>query len=302
VKPIVVVGSYNTGLTMVVERLPSAGETLLGSGYSEGPGGKGSNQAVAARRLGGRVSFVGCVGEDRFGDDALALWRTEGVDASNVRRSGTHTGLGFVIVDKRGRNAITVDAGANLELNAQDVKRAEPVISKAGVLLTQLEVPVEAVKAAAALGRTHGVTVILNPAPAHGASELEAGSFDILTPNEHEFQTMTGTEDLSSGAALLLSRGVKAVVVTLGERGAFVATPTDRYTVPAPRVQVVDTTGAGDAFNGALAVALSEGEPLRHAVAFANYAGALTVTRREVIPALPTRAEVDEFRRNDVLE
>ncbi|MDG6898559.1 MAG: ribokinase [Nitrososphaerota archaeon] len=300
-KPIVVVGSYNTGLTMLVERLPLAGETLLGRGYSEGPGGKGSNQAVAAKRLGGRVSFVGCVGSDRRGDDALALWRREGVDCTHVRRTGVHTGLGFVIVDRSGRNAITVDAGANLELNAEDLRGAEPAISKAGVMLLQLEVPVDAVHEAARLARRHGATVILNPAPAR-PSGLDFGSFDILTPNEQEFEVLAGTGELDRGSSLLLSKGAKAVVVTLGERGAFVATASDSYTVPAPRVSVIDSTGAGDAFNGALAVALSEGEPLRQAVTFANYAGALTVTRKEVIPALPRRTEVEEFRRNDVLE
>jgi ribokinase len=302
VKPIVVVGSYNTGLSMLVERLPKAGETLLGTGYSEGPGGKGSNQAVAAQRLGGRVSFIGCVGRDRYGDDAFALWKAEGIDTKNVRRTDAHTGLGFVIVDKRGGNAITVDAGANLELGPADVEAAVQTISKASVLLTQLEIPVATVNAAAKVAKQHSLKVILNPAPALTSSGVELNGVDVLTPNEQEFLEMTGQADLKAGAALLLSRGVKAVVVTLGETGAFVSTPTDAYTVPPPKVEVVDTTGAGDAFNGALAVALSEGEPLRQAVAFANYAGALTVTRREVIPALPRRAELDEFRRNDVLE
>ena len=301
-KPTVVVGSYNTGLSMFVERLPEAGETVLGTGYNEGPGGKGSNQAVAARRLGGRIGFVGRVGRDKFGDDAFALWKAEGVDAVNVRRARAHTGLGFVIVDKRGNNAITVDAGANLEFVPEDVEAAEQTISEAGILLTQLEIPVAAVNAALAIGRRHGLKVILNPAPALSASSVKLGEVDILTPNEQEFLEITGQSDLRRGAALLLSKGVKAVVVTLGEKGAFVATPSDEYTVPAPGVDVVDTTGAGDAFNGALAVALSEGEPLRQAVAFANYAGALTVTKREVIPALPRRSELDEFRRNDVLE
>lgn len=301
-KQIVVVGSYNTGLSMRVERLPKAGETILGMGYTEGPGGKGSNQAVAARRLGGKVSFVGCVGRDRFGDAALALWKAEGIDAGGVKRTSAHTGLGFVIVDKYGNNAITVDAGANLELGPDDIEASEQVISKASTMLIQLEIPVATVNAAARIARKHGLKVLLNPAPALEASGLELDKIDILTPNEQEFLKITGQTDLKKGAAVLLSRGVRAVVVTLGEKGAFVGTPTDEYTVPAPKVNVVDSTGAGDAFNGALAVALSEGEPLRQAVAFANYAGALTVTKREVIPALPRRQEVDEFRRNDVLE
>jgi len=302
VKSIVVVGSYNTGLTMVVDRLPKAGETLLGSGYSEGPGGKGSNQAVAAKRLGGRVSLVGCVGMDRFGDEAMALWKTEGVDSTYVKKSRTHTGIGFVIVDKQGSNAISVDAGANLDLSPDDVAAAEGLLSKGGILLTQLEIPPQVVNAAARLGRRHGLTVVLNPAPALEARRVDLGLVDIVTPNEHEFLEMTGEDDLGKGAKQLIAKGLKAVVITLGERGALVATATDTYEVPAPKVKVVDTTGAGDAFNGALVVALSEGEPLRQAVTFANYAGALAVTKREVIPALPTRSELEEFRRNDVLE
>jgi ribokinase len=287
---------------MVVDRLPKAGETILGSGYSEGPGGKGSNQAVAATRLGGRVSFVGCIGEDKFGDDAMALWRKERVDSTHVRRSKTHTGLGFVIVDNQGNNAISVDAGANLELSPDDIAAAEGALSKAGVLLMQLEVPPATVNSAAKLGKRHGLTVVLNPAPSLEARKVDLGLVDIVTPNESEFEEITGHADLGTGATELLARGLKAVVVTLGERGAFVATAADTYSIPAPKVNVVDTTGAGDAFNGALAVALSEGEPLRQAVTFANYAGALAVTKREVIPALPTRSELEELRMNDVLE
>lgn len=301
-KPIAVVGSYNTGLMMRVDRLPREGETLMGNGYSEGPGGKGSNQAVAARRLGAKVNFVGCVGKDRFGDAAFELWRNEGVDAEFVRRSTTHTGIGFVTVDSNGANAITIDAGANLELSPEDVKRAGRALADCGVLLLQLEVPGVTVKAAAALAKSHEATVVLNPAPALKADELDFTAVDVLTPNEQEFRALTGTDDLQVGAKRLLASGTKAVVVTLGGRGAKVITLKDSYEVPAPKVKAIDTTGAGDAFNGALAVALSEGESLRQAVTFSNYAGALTVTRREVIAALPTRREVEEFRRNDVLE
>lgn len=301
-KPVVVVGSYNTGLSMSVERLPLSGETVFGSGYKEGPGGKGSNQAVAARRLGGKVTFIGCVGRDRYGDDAFALWEAEGVDSTLVKRTAAHTGLGFVVVDSRGGNSIAVDPGANLELAPADIEGAEQAISKAAVLLAQLEVPAAAVNAAGRLAKKHGLKTILNPAPALNASQADLTDVDVLTPNEMEFAEITGTTNLGAGSATLLSRGAKAVVVTLGEKGAFVALPDDSYAVPAPRVRAVDSTGAGDAFNGALAVALSEGEPLRQAVTFANYAGALAVTKREVIPALPTRRELDEFKRNDVLE
>jgi ribokinase len=297
-----VVGSYNTGLTMTVDRLPGLGETMMGTGYAEGPGGKGSNQAVAARRLGGRVSFVVCIGRDRFGDAAMDLWRREGVDTRFVKWSAKHTGLGFVVVDSRGSNAITIDPGANMDLMPSDIGSARSVMSRAGVLLAQLEIPWETARAAAVDGKKAGARVILNPAPALKADGLDLNSVDILTPNEQEFREMTGTDDLEEGSKQLLSMGPEAVVVTLGERGARVFLPGDTYSVPSPKVKAVDTTGAGDAFNGALAVALSEGEPLRQAVDFANHAGALCATKREVIPSLPTRAEVEEFRRNEALE
>ncbi len=301
-KPIAVVGSYNAGLTIKVGRLPSRGETILGTGYSEGHGGKGSNQAVAARRLGGRVGFVGCVGKDRFGDDAIELWRSEGISSEHVRRADVHTGLGFIVVDPSGNNAITVDPGANSLLGRGDIAAARDLLEGCGVLLLQLEIPPDTAAEAARMSKRSGATVIMNPAPAARAAELDLKSVDILTPNEAEFSILAGTDDIAEGSRRLLALGPKTVIVTLGDRGARVTTTDDSYLVPAPSVEAVDTTGAGDAFNGGLAVSLSEGDPLAAAVKFANYAGALTATRDGVVPALPTRRELDEFLRNDVLE
>ncbi len=301
-RPIAVVGSYNIGLTIKTKRIPSTGETVLGNGYSEGPGGKGSNQAIAARRLGGKVRFVGCVGRDRYGEEALALWEEEEVDAGAVRRVDAHTGLAFIVVDDKGANAIAVDPGANSHLSPEGIELAKDAIRECGTLLTQLEIPKETAAAAARLVTGAGGKVILNPAPALQASDLDLSSVDIITPNESEFFVLTGTTDIARGARLLLSKGPTTVIVTLGEKGAHVTTADDSFRVPAPKVRCVDPTGAGDAFNGALAVALAEGEPIRSAVKFANYAGALTVTRDEVVPALPKRRELDEFMRNDVLE
>ncbi len=301
-KPITVVGSYNIGLTLKARRVPSKGETVLATGYSEGPGGKGSNQAIAAARLGARVRFVGCVGNDRYGDEALTLLKAEGVGIDLVRRRDAHTGLAFIVVEEDGTNAIAVDPGANYLLSAADVDDSKEAIGSCGALLTQLEIPLESAVRAARLAKGTGATVVLNPAPAIAADLLDLSSVDILTPNETEFAVLAGTADFDSGARALLHRGPKAVVVTLGGNGARVVTEGDSVMVPAPRVTAVDSTGAGDAFNGALAVALCEGEPLVQAVRFANYAGALAVTRAEVVPALPTRKELEEFRRNDVLE
>jgi ribokinase len=301
-KPVTVVGSYNVGLTMETERLPAAGETVLGRGFSRGPGGKGSNQAIAAARLGARVRLVAKVGGDEFGEEALRLWEREGVGAEFVRKVDAPTGVGFVMVERSGTNAIVVDLGANATLTPEDVEGAAAAFRGCGVLLTQLEIPPETAATAARLAKAQGATVILNPAPAASAAALDLSKVDILTPNEREFGVLAGTADIDAGARALMALGPRAVIVTLGERGARAVTKEGSASVPAPRVTPVDTTGAGDAFNGALAVAISEGEPLTSAVRFANYAGALTVTRREVVPALPRRAELDEFRRNDALE
>lgn len=300
-KRIVVIGSYNTGLTMFVDRLPSLGETILATDYHEGPGGKGSNQAIAAKRLGGLVEFVGCVGKDRYGEAALDLWRSEGLGTGYVKRVNLHTGVGFVIVDRNGGNIITVDPGANMQFTKEDVDKVEELIAGAGVLLLQLEMPIETVMHAAKVGKKNGVIVILNPAPARRLTTEQLSSIDVLTPNEAEFAMLSGERGrlrLGDEAERLIQSGVGAVIITLGEKGARVTTADEIYNVRAPKVKVIDPTGAGDAFSGALAVALSEGTPLRQAVAFANYAGALTVTKREVIPALPRREEVEEFRKN----
>jgi ribokinase len=291
---VAVVGSYNVGETVVVDRLPRPGETLMGGGYSEGPGGKGSNQAVAAGRLGGEVWFLGCVGEDRYGDEALSLWKSEGI-ATGVKRVGAHTGFALIAVDRSGTNIIVIDPGANLKLTPRDVDAARGSIVGSRVVLTQLEIPVETAVAAGRLGKRLGATTILNPAPSRPMREIDLTAFDMVTPNEEEFGTLTGTKDLEKGTAALLKSGVKTAVVTLGERGAYVATSEVHRLVSAPRVRAVDSTGAGDAFNGALAVAMCEGMELGDAVKFANCAGALTVTKTEVVPALPTRAEVDRL-------
>jgi ribokinase len=301
-KPIVIVGSYNTCLSIFVDRLPRPGETLLGDGFTGGPGGKGSNQAIAAKRLGGDVHFVGCVGKDGYGDAALELWNKEGVLTEHVKRSDSHTGMAFALVDRTGNNMIAVDPGANNDLGPEEVRRAEALFRQSGILLIQLEIPLETVETAARLAKACGNTIVLNPAPGRKASQLPLRYVDVVTPNEEEFLELAGIRDLKAGSEAILKMGPSTVVVTLGERGAFVATPDDWFTVPTPSVRAIDTTGAGDAFNGALAIALAEGKSLRQAVAFANLAGALTTTKKEVIPALPTRQELEDYRNDMGLE
>ncbi len=301
-KPITVVGSYNASETIRVSRLPRAGETVMGTGYSKGPGGKGSNQAVAARRLDGETRFIGCVGNDKSGDEAFLLWQSERVAAEGVRQVARHTGTALIVVKQgTGANIITIAPGANLELSPADITGSRRAIAGCGVVLTQLEISVETAVAATRVGREEGALVILNPAPAVPASQLDLSQVDVVTPNEQEFGLLSGTDSLEAGSAALLKKGPRTVIVTLGEEGAYVATREKSYRVSAPKVKSVDETGAGDAFNGALAVALSNGEEMEDAVRFANAAGALTVTKEEVIPALPRTAEVEALRRSAVL-
>ncbi|MFB6296319.1 MAG: ribokinase [Halobacteriales archaeon] len=296
---VAVVGSYNVGLTMIVPRFPVGGETVIGRDFAEGPGGKGSNQAIAAARLGADTSFIGNVGTDRYGDDALDLWESESVDATNVRRSDdSHTGVGFVIVDEDGENEITVAPGANDALDPAAIRNASPAIEGSDCLLAQLEVPNEPLEAAADIAAHADVPLILNPAPARELPASLLENVTYLTPNESEALILTGREpdadvDHADLGRELLDLGVDTVVMTRGDSGALLVTDEELTTVEAPEVPVTDTTGAGDAFNGAFAVALGEGMAVEDAVRFACRAGALAVTEKEVIPGLPHREAVE---------
>ena len=291
-------GSYATGLTMRVERLPSQGETLLGTGYRVDYGGKGSNQAVGCARLGARVSFVAKIGNDAFGEMALELYRDEGIDVSHVAQTGdAPTGVGFIMVDASGNNCITIDPGANELLTADDVSREEAAFDTAKAVLTQLEIPVAAAEAAMARGRVKGALTILNPAPVRPLPESILQLVDIITPNQSEARVLAGRSpneacDAEEIARDLIRCGVKQVVMTLGEKGALIVTGSSSRRVPALKMDAVDTTGAGDAFNAGLAMALACGAGLEDAVRFAVVTGGLAVTREGVIPSLPDRDEV----------
>ena len=294
---IVVVGSYATGLTMKVERLPCSGETLLGTGYRVDYGGKGSNQAVGCARLGAKVSFVAKIGKDAFGDSALGLYREEGVDTRHVIRTAeTPTGVGFIIVEAAsGHNCITIDPGANELLSAAEVSEADFRGCKA--VMTQLEIPVAAAEAAMAAGRENGAVTILNPAPVRPLRAEVLKLVDVLTPNETEARVLAGEKPDSSMkpedlAMRLIALGVKNVVMTLGERGAMMVSSGSVIHVPAIQVSAVDTTGAGDAFNAGLAVSLASAARLEEAVRFAVIAGGLAVTKEGVIPSLPCKAQL----------
>jgi len=291
-------------MTVKVRRLPRPGETVLGGGFSTAGGGKGANQAVAAARADGDVVFIARVGNDSFGEEALGAFEREGINVGHVVRDETApSGVALVIVDERGENCIAVAPGANANLSPFDVEAAGEVFEDAAVLLLQLEVPIETVRAAAATASGNGVRVILNPAPAQPLDDSLLGCVSILTPNETEAELLTGasvrgTEGAQAAAEILHARGVETVLVTLGARGVYVSGEDFSGLVPGFRVEAVDTTAAGDVFNGALAAALAGGEPLSRAALFANAAAALSVTKPGARPSIPPRREIEEFLEN----
>lgn len=299
---ILVVGSSNTDMVVKAERLPEPGETVLGGAFIMAAGGKGANQAVAAARLGANVVFVAKVGEDIFGKQAVEFFGREGIDTSCIFVDPVHpSGVALINVDAYGENCIVVASGANANLVREDLAEAEGKIKNAAVVLIQLEIPLPTVEYVAAKAAGYGVPVILNPAPACALSDELFRKVRVLTPNEKEAEMLSGVAivDKSSAeraAAMLAGKGVKTVIITLGPDGALVLDGGEFLCVAAPAVTAVDTTAAGDVFNGALAVALSEGRTMTDAVGFACAAAALSVTRMGAQPSAPGRSEVDGFR------
>lgn len=295
---IIVVGSFAVGLTLRAPRFPVAGETLLAYDFDQGPGGKGSNQAVQASRMGAEVEFVGVVGADAFGDMGRALWASEGVGTEWLRvTEDVSTGVGFIMLDDTGENRILLDPGANNLLSPDDVAAAAPAISRADVMLTQLEVPVPAAAAALRIAREAGVTTVLNPAPARQLPDWKQLRADVVTPNASEACSMLGLDPDAEVGLEELGRGVvelgfATAVVTGGERGSVTVTDGSVRPREAWPTRVVDSTGAGDAFSGTLAAALAAGSRLEDAVDAASIAGALACTRLGVIPSLPRAADV----------
>jgi ribokinase len=298
---IVVVGSSNTDLIVKADRIPRPGETILGGAFHIAAGGKGANQAVAAARAGGDVAFIGRLGADDFGDRALRGFAADRIDTSRVVRDPkAPSGIALILVDRRGENSIAVASGANARLSPADVRKSAPEIKKAGAVLLQLEIPMPAVRTAVALASAARVRIILNPAPARRLDDALLEDIVVLTPNETEAEILTGMavrtiNDLTEAARRLRNRGVGTVLITLGPKGVFVADAEDQDFMPAFKVKAVDSTGAGDVFNGALAVALAEGRPLRAAARFANAAAALSVTKLGAQPSAPTRAAIERF-------
>jgi ribokinase len=304
---IVVAGSLNMDLSVCVEHIPAAGETILGDDLLQSPGGKGANQAYAAAKLvkDSGVVMLGCIGHDEFGREMLRNLGRVGCDVSQVESVSGASGVALIVVSVEGENAIVVAAGANALFSPEMVRVAEHVLDGADALLLQLEVPLETVKALAKAARARGVRVILDPAPAPaGGLPIEILKLvDILTPNETEAAALTGSVDrkvtpeaATRMAEQLASQGCGAVILKLGARGCLIHHQGESTFIPAPKVNAIDTTAAGDVFNGALAVALSEGLPLAEACWFATRAAALSVTRKGAQLSAPSREEVQEFR------
>ncbi len=295
-----IVGSFAVGLTLRAPRFPVKGETLIGSDFDMGPGGKGSNQAVGAARLGAESHLVAVLGADLFGDLAVKLYQQEGVGTEFLRRTPErNTGVGFITLNAQGDNHIVLDMGANHLFFPADVDRAETLIATSDVVLSVLEIAPETAARGMALAQKHGAISILNPAPAQPLSDALLAHVDVLTPNETELRIILGLApddptDTLELAHRLQQRGVKHLVVTRGGDGALIITHDGAVEhIPGHKVNVVDSTGAGDAFTCALGVALAEGRSLTEAVRFATYAGALACTKLGVVPALAYRQDVD---------
>ncbi|OKP98937.1 ribokinase [Paenibacillus sp. P46E] len=290
-------------MDMVVRtsRAPEAGETLFGQDFTLSPGGKGANQAAAAARLGAEVTMIGRVGKDAFGNELLEVMRQEQIHTEHIGQSETlSTGVASIVVDGEGENRIIVVPGANIEMGPADIEALAPIISQAEMVVLQLETDLSMCAHAAAIADRHGIPVILNPAPARALDDAFLQHVTYLTPNETEAGILAGMavnsiDDAEQAARILLQKGVRDVIVTLGPKGALIVNHAGSLHIPGFPVQAVDTVAAGDSFNGALAWQLTKGKTLDEAVRFANAVGALAVGKKGAIPSLPQLPEVEQF-------
>ena len=299
---ILVVGSTNTDMVIKAAHLPRPGETILGGTFFMNPGGKGANQAVAIARLGAPVTFICKTGTDIFGHQSQQLFEAEGINTSYVFSDPQNpSGVALISVDDKAENCIVVASGANANLTPEDLKKAEEAIDQCDIVLLQLEIPMETVEYVAKIASEKGKKVILNPAPAQPLSAKLLSHLYLITPNETEAEMISGvkiTDEASANEAaqVLSEKGVQNVIITLGSKGALVYSNGESEVVPAYKVNAIDTTAAGDVFNGALTVALSEGRDLKEASRFGCKASAISVTRSGAQSSAPYRNEVDIFR------
>lgn len=298
---IVVIGSSNTDMVVKTDHLPVPGETIIGGEFFVYPGGKGANQAVAAARLGGEVTLIASIGDDVFGRQAISLIKGEGIDVSHIiSEPGIASGVALITVDRNGENCITVAPGSNATLYPASLQKSLSTIQTAAIVIMQLETPLDTINYVAALCGEQQTRFILNPAPACALPDALFPHIDIITPNEKEAEMLTGiritdTASAAKAAQILRGKGVGIVIITMGKRGALLVTSEYEKAIPSIIVDAVDTTGAGDVFNGALAVGLAEGKELESAVVFACRAAAISVTRLGAQSSAPGRDEVDAY-------
>lgn len=300
-KKIIVIGSCNTDMVIKADRLPIPGETVIGGTFFMNPGGKGANQAVAAARLGGKVSFISKTGNDVFGKQSVELYNTEGINTNYIfSDENSPSGIALITVDSHGENCIVVASGANALLSPKDIESARAEIETGDLVLMQLEIPIETVEYAAELANKKNIKVILNPAPARALSDKLIKSLYIITPNESEAEILSGIkvkdwESAKKAAKVIHAKGANIVVITLGSKGSLIYENDEYHHVEACKVEAVDTTAAGDTFSGTLCVGLSEGKSIIDAVKLATNACAVTVTRMGAQSAIPYRKELFEL-------
>jgi len=296
-KKILVIGSSNTDLAVFVKRIPLPGETVLGDDFYIGPGGKGANQAVAACRLGGDVCFVCKLGHDMFGDNAVAGYLREGLDVSHILYSDKPSGVAMIPVTPDGENSIIVASGANWDITTEDIEKAITAVGDFDILLMQLEIPVPCVAKAAEMAHERGAMVVLNPAPYSELPDSIFDNIDLFIPNETELSAFTGQsvdsiEDVKSACKVMMAKGVKRIIVTLGSKGSLIFEGKDSELIPAHNVKAVDTTAAGDTFCGGLCVGIAEGRSLRESAIFATEAAALSVQKVGAQDSIPYRKDL----------
>lgn len=299
---ITVVGSYNVGLFLKGESIPKVGQTLIGDTFTEGGGGKGSNQALAAGKLGAKALFVGCIGNDSYGRFALDLYESMGVCSEYIRVDETiHSGISVIFIDKDGNNSIMVVPGANFRLSEKDIDNAYSAMCNSAIVGFQLENELRVVSYGIKKAKEAGAKVLLDPAPARELPDELYKYISVIKPNEHEATTLSGIEVTDKESAekagrWFIEKGVETAIITLGDKGAVLVEKERSAFFPSRKVNAVDTTGAGDCFSGALMAALAEGKSIDEAIEFAHIAASISVTALGVVEALPTRAQVEELK------
>jgi len=300
-KGVLVVGSANMDLVASIKTFPKPGETIFGQDFAMHPGGKGANQAVCCAKLGGRIEFVGKMGKDVYRDKLVESMSSAGVGLEHLMTDpNTSTGIALILVDEGGENEIVVISGSNMKLIPSDIENKKDVFKTVSLVLLQLEIPLETVHRAVEIGREAGIVTVLNPAPARELPGTLLRQLDFLTPNETEAEILTGipvtdTSSAEKAAAALLKRGVKNVIITLGERGCLWMQANGSRVFPVKKVDAVDSTAAGDAFNGALAFSLASGHDVERAIEFANRVAAFSVTKAGAQSSMPTMQDIESF-------